>query len=78
MVTKIYEATGYSELTPCPLGDVAVISNVWISNTRWELISLLFQVDITLQWMPSGNKPMPEPMFTKISNLIFQLQATVS
>ena len=34
---------GHSELTPCPVGVVAVISNVWISNTRLELVSWVFE-----------------------------------
>ena len=30
------------QLTHYPLGDVAVISNLWTSDTTWELISLVF------------------------------------
>ena len=50
---EIYDTSYHSvdpgELTHCPLGGVAMISNVEISNTTWGLISWVFKQ--TLEWM---------------------------
>ena len=68
------------ELTHWTLGNVAVISKVWFSNSLYRIADWtpmkLFSGEChktsqvtnesTLDFMPSGNNPWPEPMLTKI------------